>query len=92
VCKEHNKGSLCLSVLLHSRWCLILQFPSSHGKAGVPFPPERRAIDIGDYYSDFSLIQNELGWRPGTDLRSGLARTIEYFVENRLHYWDTAAT
>jgi hypothetical protein len=42
VCKEHNKGSLCLSVLLHSRWCLILQFPSSHGKAGVPFPPERK--------------------------------------------------
>ena len=23
----------------------------------VPFPPERKAIDIGDYYSDFSLIE-----------------------------------
>ena len=30
----------------------------------VPFPPERKAIDIGDYYSDFSLIQGELGWTP----------------------------
>jgi dTDP-glucose 4,6-dehydratase/UDP-glucose 4-epimerase len=28
----------------------------------VPFPPERKAIDIGDYYSDFSLIERELGW------------------------------
>ncbi len=28
----------------------------------VPFPPERKIIDIGDYYSDYSLIEKELGW------------------------------
>ncbi|WP_280154580.1 NAD-dependent epimerase/dehydratase family protein [Piscinibacter sp. XHJ-5] len=54
----------------------------------VPFPPERKAIDIGDYYSDFSLIQRELGWTPQVDLRNGLIRTIEYFKAHGRHYWE----
>jgi hypothetical protein len=33
---------LCRSVLLHLRWRLIPRFPFSHGKAGAPFPPERK--------------------------------------------------
>jgi UDP-glucuronate decarboxylase len=32
---------------------------------------------------DISLAREKLGWEPGTDLRTGLARTIEYF-ENEL--------
>lgn len=55
----------------------------------VPFPPERKAIDIGDYYSDFSLIRNDLGWKPTVNLEAGLARTVEYFAKNREHYWET---
>lgn len=58
----------------------------------VPFPPERKAIDIGDYYSDFTLICQELQWRPRIDLRTGLARTLAYFDQHRQHYWDTAAS
>lgn len=54
----------------------------------VPFPAERKAIDIGDYYSDFSLIQQELGWVPQTDLRTGLIRTLEYYKTNGQHYWE----
>lgn len=57
----------------------------------VPFPPERKAIDIGDYYSDFSLIRNELGWTPRIALREGLVRTIDYYRANRQHYWDAEA-
>jgi len=56
----------------------------------VPFPPERKAIDIGDYYSDYSLIQRELGWTPAVDLRTGLVRTLDYFRKNREHYWESA--
>ena len=58
----------------------------------VPFPPERKAIDIGDYYSDFSLIRTELNWNPRVDLRDGLARTIEYVDANRRHYWEAGRT
>lgn len=53
----------------------------------VPFPPERKAIDIGDYYSDFSLITRELGWQPKVGLRDGLRRTVAYYQEHHHHYW-----
>ena len=57
----------------------------------VPFPPERKAIDIGDYYSDFSLIRRELGWAPQVGLREGLARSLDYFQTHAPHYWEPAA-
>jgi len=53
----------------------------------VPFPPERKAIDIGDYYSDFSLIRRELGWVPKVDLARGLQRTLAYYQQHHQHYW-----
>jgi UDP-glucose 4-epimerase len=55
----------------------------------IPFPPERKAIDIGDYYSDFSLVHKELGWVPKVDLKEGLIKTIEYYKTNSRHYWET---
>ncbi len=57
----------------------------------VPFPPERKAIDIGDYYSDFSLITQELGWQPKVGLREGLQKTMVYYHAHRHHYWDEEA-
>lgn len=57
----------------------------------VPFPPERKAIDIGDYYSDFSLITQELGWQPKVGLREGLMQTMVYYKANHRHYWDEQA-
>jgi UDP-glucose 4-epimerase len=54
----------------------------------VPFPPERKAIDIGDYYSDFSLIAKELGWKPKVDLLSGLQKIMAYYKEHHAHYWS----
>ena len=54
----------------------------------VPFPPERKAIDIGDYYSDYTLIERELGWKPAIGLREGLVRTLDYFKAHGQHYWD----
>ena len=54
----------------------------------VPFPTERKAIDIGDYYSDYSLISDELGWEPKTSLEQGLKRTLIYYKKNYQNYWD----
>lgn len=54
----------------------------------VPFPPERKAIDIGDYYSDYSLITEELGWLPTVDLRTGLLNTLAYYQKHHMHYWS----
>jgi dTDP-glucose 4,6-dehydratase/UDP-glucose 4-epimerase len=54
----------------------------------VPFPPERKVIDIGDYYGDHGLITSELGWRPRVPLRTGLQRTLDYYREHAAHYWE----
>ena len=54
----------------------------------APFPADRKAIDIGDYYSDYSLITKELGWIPKIDLREGLKRTLNYYRAHFSHYWD----
>ena len=53
-----------------------------------PFPADRKAIDIGDYYSDYSLITKELGWVPKIDLKDGLKRTLNYYSTHFSHYWD----
>jgi len=47
----------------------------------IPFPPDRKQIDIGDYYGDYRKIRSELGWQPRTTLREGLTRTLAYFSE-----------
>jgi UDP-glucose 4-epimerase len=53
----------------------------------VPFPPERKAIDIGDFYADFSRIRNALGWEPRVTLREGIERTLDYYRANGPAYW-----
>jgi UDP-glucose 4-epimerase len=52
----------------------------------VPFPPDRSAIDIGDYYSDFSLIKAELGWQPRVTIHEGLEATLLYYKRNLSHF------
>ena len=57
----------------------------------VPFPDDRKAIDIGDYYGDFSAINRDIGWQPQVNLRDGLHRTVAYYVQNHDHYWKADA-
>jgi nucleoside-diphosphate-sugar epimerase len=56
----------------------------------VPFPADRKAIDIGDYYSDFSRIRDELGWSPTVTLEDGVLRSLDFFRRHRSDYWDDA--
>lgn len=53
----------------------------------VPFPSDLRAIDIGDYYSNYTKINQTLGWSPRILLKYGLKQTLEFFIQNRTHYW-----
>lgn len=53
----------------------------------VPFPADRKAIDIGDYYSDFGQINVLLGWQPRVGLREGLTQTLAYYTANSGYYW-----
>jgi len=53
----------------------------------VPFPEERRSIDIGDYFADDSKIRSLLGWEPRVGLREGLERSLAYYREHGADYW-----
>jgi UDP-glucose 4-epimerase len=50
------------------------------------FPPERRSIDIGDYYASYTRIHNELGWEPRTPLPEAVERTLGYYAAHLHHY------
>ena len=50
------------------------------------FPNDRKKIDIGDYVADDRLIAKTLGWRPRTDLRTALTRTLAYYRKELRHY------
>lgn len=85
--KVYNLGStdvICLKDLAQ----LMTKLEPGGQYEIVPFPPERKAIDIGDYYSDFSLIQRELDWSPHVSLNEGLTRTLEYYRKYGQHYWE----
>ncbi|MGA3286519.1 MAG: GDP-mannose 4,6-dehydratase [Bacteroidota bacterium] len=52
----------------------------------VPFPEEKKKIDIGSFYGDYSKITRELGWKPKVSLRDGLAISIDYYKKNLEKY------
>lgn len=49
------------------------------------FPEERKRIDIGDYYADFSRFA-ALGWSPRVRLADGLRDTLDYYRANLADY------
>lgn len=52
----------------------------------VPFPEDRKKIDIGDYYTDFSLFKKATGWEPKVDLKSGIRQSIAYYEKYLENY------
>ena len=51
------------------------EFPIEH----VPFPSDRKLIDIGHYYGDWSRFHEATGWQPRIGLQEGLRHTVEFF-------------
>ena len=50
------------------------------------YPPDRKPIDIGDYYADFSRIRAVLGWQPAIALPEALERSIAFYRLHLTHY------
>ena len=53
----------------------------------VPFPPEKKAIDIGSVYSSWAKFNFMTGWAPRVSLDDGLKRTVQYYQCHHAHYW-----
>jgi len=83
--KIYNLGGDCVVNLQELAHLMI----KTIGKGSIiekEFPSERKKIDIGDYYANYDLIKNELGWRPKISLSEGIARTFTFY-EKVLHYY-----
>ena len=66
---------------------------SSAAGAGAPalrpFPEDRKAIDIGSYYTDSTRMRDDHGWRPAVRFDEGVARTLGYYAGRLPQYLDT---
>ena len=67
---------------------LICEIEPSAKYELVPFPEDRKKIDIGDYYADTTLIHKELGWEPSVSLTEGITETLNFYRENSSQFWD----
>ena len=52
----------------------------------MPFPADRKLIDIGDYYGDYTRFKNLTGWRPKVALRAGLEKSVAFFRAHKETY------
>lgn len=50
------------------------------------YPPERKKIDIGSFYSDDRLLRKALHWAPRWELEQGLRATLDYYRANLEYY------
>ncbi len=53
----------------------------------VPWPEEKKRIDIGDYYADFSKFTHITGWSPEVTLQRGLSRMLDFYQAHATHYF-----
>ena len=82
----YNLGGLH-PVTLYDLAHLIVDIAGQGQVTTIPWPPDRKKIDIGDVYSSYAKIEAALGWRPQTELQHGLAQTIAYYKEHGQQYW-----
>jgi UDP-glucose 4-epimerase len=61
---------------------LLIEVAGSGRVRYVDWPPEKKRIDIGSFYSDSSKFRNLTGWTPPVTLRDGLKRTIDFYRAN----------
>ena len=58
---------------------LLIDVAGSGSVRYVPWPPEKKAIDIGSFYADSGRFRDTVGWEPRVSLRDGFARTLAYY-------------
>ena len=67
---------------------LITKIAQSGSCVEIPYPEEKRSIEVGHFYSDTTKIYNELGWEPQVPIEEGIRRTIEFYRKYKENYWN----
>lgn len=52
----------------------------------VPFPEDRKAIDVGDFICDFDAFSKSFGWQPKVSFQEGIFRSLEFFKPELKNY------
>ncbi len=55
----------------------------------VPWPEDKKRIDIGSFYSDSTKFEHTTGWLPRVTLRDGLSQTVAFYREHLPQYVGT---
>ena len=69
---------------------LLIEVAGAGSVRQVPWPPEKKAIDIGSFYADSTRFRQMVGWAPQVSLREGLTETLKYYRKHLGHYLDEA--
>ncbi|MBD2610741.1 MAG: NAD-dependent epimerase/dehydratase family protein [Nostoc sp. ZfuVER08] len=83
--KVFNLGGDC-AISLKALADLLIKVNGGGEYSVRSFPAERRRIDIGDYYADYSLIHSVLGWQVKVPLHEGLANTLSFYRQHLMQY------
>ena len=69
---------------------LLLDVTGSGRVRCVPWPEDKKRIDIGSFYSDSTKFRRVTGWTPAVPLREGLDRTVAFFRQHLSRYVEAA--
>ena len=65
---------------------LLIEVAGTGSVRYVDWPPEKKRIDIGSFYSDSTRFRNAVGWTSRVDLRDGLRRTVAFYRQHLPRY------
>jgi UDP-glucose 4-epimerase len=65
---------------------LLVEIAGSGRVEYVPWPADKKAIDIGSFYADSGKFKRTASWAPAVTLRDGLRQTVAFYREHYSHY------
>jgi UDP-glucose 4-epimerase len=83
--KIFNLGGDCV-ISLKDLADLLIQVNGAGEYISKSYPADRKRIDIGDFFADFSRIRSALGWEPKVPLREGLIRILSFYRKHQNYY------
>lgn len=66
---------------------LIIKIVGKGSYKHIPFPEDKKKIEIWDYYADYSKLKKTTEWQPKTAFAEGLEKTVKFYEKHKKHYW-----
>ena len=83
--KVYNLGAPA-SLSLEDTAKIICQRIGGSDYQMIPFPEDRKAIDVGDFICDYKAFQSTFDWNPKVNFQEGISKSIDYYRKNLDYY------